>query len=45
MHRTALIETKMSICGAQITSFWDHAAADMVDTMIKALNDPAFFKP
>jgi hypothetical protein len=23
----------------------DHAAADMVDTMIKALNDPAFFKP
>jgi DNA-binding ferritin-like protein len=23
----------------------DHGAADMVDTMIKALNDPAFFKP
>jgi DNA-binding ferritin-like protein len=23
----------------------DHSAADMVDTMIKALNDPAFFKP
>ena len=23
----------------------DHAAADVVDTMIKALNDPAFFKP
>jgi hypothetical protein len=23
----------------------DHDAADMVDTMIKALNDPAFFKP
>jgi hypothetical protein len=23
----------------------DHAAAEMVDTMIKALNDPAFFKP
>jgi hypothetical protein len=23
----------------------DHAAADMVDVMIKALNDPAFFKP
>jgi DNA-binding ferritin-like protein len=23
----------------------DHAAADMVDTLIKALNDPAFFKP
>jgi hypothetical protein len=23
----------------------DHAAADMVDIMIKALNDPAFFKP
>ena len=23
----------------------DHAAADMVDSMIKALNDPAFFKP
>jgi hypothetical protein len=23
----------------------DHGAADMVDIMIKALNDPAFFKP
>jgi hypothetical protein len=23
----------------------DHGAADMVDTMIRALNDPAFFKP
>jgi DNA-binding ferritin-like protein len=23
----------------------DHGVADMVDTMIKALNDPAFFKP
>ena len=23
----------------------DHDAADMVDIMIKALNDPAFFKP
>jgi hypothetical protein len=23
----------------------DHGAADMVDVMIKALNDPAFFKP
>jgi DNA-binding ferritin-like protein len=23
----------------------DHGAADMVDGMIKALNDPAFFKP
>ncbi|MDB5619944.1 hypothetical protein [Tardiphaga sp.] len=23
----------------------DDAAADMVDTLIKALNDPAFFKP
>jgi hypothetical protein len=23
----------------------DHGAADMVDTMIKALNDPAFFNP
>jgi hypothetical protein len=23
----------------------DHGAADMVDTMIKALNDPSFFKP
>jgi hypothetical protein len=23
----------------------DHGAADMVDTMTKALNDPAFFKP
>jgi hypothetical protein len=23
----------------------DHAAAEMVDTMIRALNDPAFFKP
>ena len=23
----------------------DHGAADMVDTLIKALNDPAFFKP
>jgi hypothetical protein len=23
----------------------DHGAADMVDTMIKALNNPAFFKP
>ena len=22
----------------------DHGAADMVDTLIKALNDPAFFK-
>jgi hypothetical protein len=23
----------------------DHGAADMVDVLIKALNDPAFFKP
>jgi hypothetical protein len=23
----------------------DHGAADIVDTLIKALNDPAFFKP
>ena len=23
----------------------DHGAADMVDTLLKALNDPAFFKP
>jgi hypothetical protein len=23
----------------------DHGAADMVDSIIKALNDPAFFKP
>jgi hypothetical protein len=23
----------------------DHGAADMVDSMIKALSDPAFFKP
>ncbi len=23
----------------------DHGAADMVDTLIRALNDPAFFKP
>jgi DNA-binding ferritin-like protein len=23
----------------------DHATADMVDTTIKVLNDPAFFKP
>ena len=23
----------------------DYGAADIVDTMIKALNDPAFFKP
>jgi hypothetical protein len=23
----------------------DHGAADMVDIMIRALNDPAFFKP
>jgi hypothetical protein len=23
----------------------DHGAAEMVDTMIRALNDPAFFKP
>jgi DNA-binding ferritin-like protein len=47
-----LIERDPSLMRANLRKMWelleereDHGAADMVDTMIKALNDPAFFKP